>query len=97
MNCYLSTADGGELELWNLSPTDAMYDAARYQTGPTYALRSELLPAPDQVIRPEPGDFVLFNAAKIHRVRPVTGNGARVTVSGFAGYFSDEEPLQLFS
>jgi hypothetical protein len=55
------------------------------------------LPQPDLVIRPEPGDFVIFNAAKIHRVRPVLGDGARVTVSAFAGFFSLNEPLELFS
>lgn len=97
LNCYLSMAAGGELELWNIQPSDELYDAARYEFGPTYALRSELLPPADFVIRPEAGDFILFNAAKIHRVRPVLGDRARVTVSAFAGFFSINEPLHIFS
>jgi len=97
LNSYLSTADGGELELWNLLPSDELYEAARYKTGTKYALQSHLLPDPDLVVRPERGDFIIFNAAKVHRVRPVLGNGARVTVSGFAGFFSLTEPFHLFS
>jgi hypothetical protein len=97
LNTYLSMAAGGELELWNLLLSDELYDEARYEFGPTYAVRAEYLPQPDLVIRPEPGDFVIFNAAKIHRVRPVLGDGARVTVSAFAGFFSLNEPLELFS
>lgn len=97
LNTYLSTAAGGELELWNLLPPDDLYDLARYDSGPTYALRGEYLPPPDLVIRPEPGDFLIFNAAKIHRVRPVLGDGARVTVSAFAGFFSVAEPFEIFS
>jgi hypothetical protein len=97
INTYLSMAAGGELELWNLLPSDELYDEARYEFGPTYAVRGDLLPPPDFVLRPEPGDFVIFNAAKIHRVRPVLGQGARVTVSAFAGFFSTNEPLEIFS
>ena len=97
INSYLSMTGGGELELWNLLPSDELYDDARYQFGPTYAIRGEFLPEPDLVIRPEPGDFIIFNAAKVHRVRPVSGDGARVTVSAFAGFFSMNEPLQIFS
>jgi hypothetical protein len=97
LNTYLSMASGGELELWNLLPSDELYDEARYEFGPTYAIRGDFLPEPDLTIRPEPGDFVTFNAAKIHRVRPVLGDGARVTVSAFAGFFSVNEPLEIFS
>ncbi len=97
INTYLSMAAGGELELWNLLPPDELYDEARYEFGPTYAVRGDLLLPPDLVIRPSPGDFIIFNAAKIHRVRPVLGDGARVTVSAFAGFFSINEPLELFS
>lgn len=97
INTYLSMAAGGELELWNLLPPDELYDAARYEFGPTYAVRGDLLPQPDLIIRPDAGDFCIFNAAKIHRVRPVLGDGARVTVSAFAGFFSINEPLEIFS
>jgi hypothetical protein len=97
INTYLSMAAGGELELWNLEPDDALYDATRYDFGPTYAIRAEFLPEPDLVIRPVAGDFIIFNAAKIHRVRPVLGDGVRVTVSAFAGFFSINEPFHIFS
>lgn len=97
LNCYLSMAAGGELELWNLTVPDDLYDAARYVGSHSYAVRSELLPPPDLIIRPEPGSYILFNAGKLHRVRPVLGDGARVTVSAFAAFFSLDESLELFS
>jgi hypothetical protein len=97
INTYLSMTAGGELLLWNLVPDDDLYEAARYEFGPTYAIRSQLLPAPDLVIRPATSDLVIFNANKIHAVLPVVGDGARVTVSAFAGFFSLHEPLQIFS
>lgn len=97
LNCYLSMAAGGELELWNLTPPDDLYEAARYVGSHSYAVRSELLPPPDLVIRPEPGSFILFNAGKLHRVRPVLGDGARVTVSAFAAFFGLDESLEIFS
>ncbi|MBL9144125.1 MAG: 2OG-Fe(II) oxygenase [Verrucomicrobiaceae bacterium] len=97
LNTYLSVAAGGELELWNLAPPDDLYDAARYPTGTTYAVRGELLPPPDLTIRPTAGSFILFNAGKLHRVRPVLGDGARVTVSAFAGFSGLDQPLELFS
>jgi len=97
LNTYLAVATGGELELWNLAPPDDLYDAARYPTLTPYAVRGELLPPPDLIITPEAGSFILFNAGKLHRVCPVLGGGARVTVSAFAGFFGLDESLELFS
>jgi hypothetical protein len=96
VNCYLSqTVTGGELELWTLRPTRAQYDALR--EGTTYGLCRELLPPPALIIRPLPGDLIVFNASRVHAVRPSSGGGARVTVSGFVAYSGPDEPLRLFS
>ena len=97
MTSYLSTAAGGEVELWNISPDDNLYNAARVEGGSARVLRKKYLPPPDLVIRPEAGDLVIFNAAKLHHICPVIADGASVSVSAFAGFFSANEPLQIFS
>ena len=93
---YLAMAEkGGELELWPFQPSVREYDELR--SPGSYGLRRELLPAPSVVIRPEPGSLVVFNAWKVHAVRPSFGGGVRLTVSAFLGYRSPHVELLLFS
>jgi hypothetical protein len=96
VNCYLSQAAiGGELELWTLRPTREEYNALR--DGASYGLRRDLLPSPEVIIRPNPGDLIVFSASRVHAVRPSTGGGARVTVSGFVAYSGPDDQLRIFS
>jgi hypothetical protein len=93
-NCYLSmTTRGGDLELWSYRPNRDEYE--RMRDG--YGLHRELLAPPDVVIRPQPGELILFDASRVHAVTPSCGEGVRVTISGFLGYEGDDLPLRSFS
>lgn len=94
-NVYLRPSEeGGELELWDRSYTDEEYDARRWKG--SYGLDRDRIPGSDALLRPETGDLILFNANKVHAVRP-TMKGTRVTLSMFIGARGTDEPLVYWS
>jgi 2OG-Fe(II) oxygenase superfamily len=94
-NIHLRTADaGGEVELWSMRPDQDEYEQLRLAG--TYGLDRSKLSSPDVVITPKQGGLILFNANRIHAVRPCEG-GPRVTVSCFIGYRGDTQPLTYWS
>jgi hypothetical protein len=94
-NAHLRTAaSGGELEFWKLCPSTEEYD--RLRKPGTYGLESAKLPPPAAVVRPQAGDFILFNSHRVHRVRECHGQ-PRVTVSCFIGYRGPYQPLCYWS
>lgn len=48
------------------------------------------------MIHPADGDLFVFDAARLHGVRGLSG-GQRVTVACFVGIRGGEEPLALFA
>jgi hypothetical protein len=94
-NIYLCpSAEGGELELWSWRLSDAEYEAL--QMPGSYGLDRARLPEPEAVLRPGAGDAILFDATRLHAVRPARG-GPRVTVSCFIGYRGRDQPLTYWS
>ena len=94
-NMYLKCPSiGGELEVWNLCPTDDEYD--QYCGPGSYGIDRSTLPAPAVVVKPEPGDLILFNSECIHAVRLISGE-PRVSVSSFIGYRGIGAPLTMWS
>lgn len=96
-NVYLSkTEKGGQLRLWDHQPERAEYDAKRYEPD-HYALRPDTVGAPSVEIDVPLGCLLLANAFRVHEVTASSGQGVRLSVSGFVGYTDDETQLQLFS
>lgn len=94
-NVYLRpSAEGGELELWGTRPNDAEF-TGMCMPGSYGADRSKMVD-PDVVLRPKAGDAIIFDATRLHAVRPAVG-GPRVTVSCFIGYRGPEKPLTFWS
>jgi len=96
VNVHLRRADaGGELVLWDFGFTNKSdHDAA--QVDGKYAINESLIPVPKLVVVPEKGDLILFNARRVHAVRPILA-GTRVAASTFIGYRGPASPLTLFS
>ena len=94
-NIYLEIPeDGGELEIWGIEPDEQQYERLRGTRA--YGIERDLLPPPDFVIKPEPGDLILLNPRLIHAVRP-SATSTRVTLGVFIGYFGDNQPLAYWS
>lgn len=94
-NIYLEIPeDGGELEIWKIEPDEAEYNRLRGERA--YGIERHLLPPPDFVIKPEPGDLIVLNPRLIHAVRP-SATSTRVTLGVFIGYFGDDQPLAYWS
>lgn len=94
-NIYLQIPeDGGELEIWGIHPDEIEYDRLRGERA--YGIERHLLPPPDLVIKPEPGDLIFLNPRLIHAVRP-SATATRVTLGVFIGYFGDDQPLAYWS
>lgn len=95
-NCYLSMPEvGGNLELWDKTLDTKTYDAMR---GDSYGIARKQLPPPMLSIRPNPGDFVAFNARYLHAVSAGSNpNELRTSVSGFLAYQGENLPLRLWS
>lgn len=93
-NVYISLPEvGGELVMWKNEITDAEFLARR---GDKYGMFHEDLGEPDLVVKPQLGDFILFNARKMHGV--AAGSGCdRLTFSCFVGYRGDDKPLTVWS
>ena len=54
------------------------------------------LPAPYVTHKPEQGELLLFNARKLHAVKPVYGS-PRLSISCFIGYYGSDKPLTYWS
>lgn len=81
---YLKVAEvGGQVELWNERYGCGEYDDRRLRN--TYGLDREFIPEPELVITPRAGEMIIFNASKVHAVRPVS-SGVRATISSFIGF-----------
>lgn len=95
-NIYLqmpAIGKGGNLELWDFSLTDNKFNEMR---GSNYGISRDKLPPPTQIISPEVGDLVLFNARRLHAVRECD-TSERLSVSCFIGYRSRNKPLTYWS
>jgi len=80
-NVYLHMPPwGGELEIWRQKPTQTQYEELRLAG--SYGLDRARLGEAAIVIRPRPGDLIIFDAQNVHAVR-ASHSGARVTVSMF--------------
>ncbi|GET39930.1 2OG-Fe(II) oxygenase [Microseira wollei] len=97
-NIYLRPADiGGELEIWDEKPSSGQQKAIRDQKYKYEGIvdRRNLPPAA-AVIKPSAGDLILFDAGRIHAVRPSKG-GPRLSMSMFIGYRGQDKPLTYWS
>lgn len=98
VNVYLEVPPedgGGELELWDEVVEDEAEYAARQR--PDYGLSRADLDEPDWTVRPGAGDLLVFDAARVHGVRPLS-KGRRVTLACFLGVReTTDEPLAVFA
>ena len=93
-NVYLQMPEtGGALLMWNSEILPAEFDRLR---GSEYGLPVELLGPPDVVVRPDPGDLLIFNSRKMHAVSSGTGK-SRLAVSCFVGYRGRQQALTYWS
>ena len=93
-NIYIDVPEeGGELVVWKNELTDAAFLERR---GEKYGMDLDELGSPDIVIKPERGDFIIFNARKMHAVAAGKGSD-RLTLSCFVGYRGDDRPLTFWS
>ena len=96
INVYLETPEnecGGEIEFWHKIADEGQYES---QKRSDYGLDRDQLGDPMCVVRPRQGDLIMFDAARIHGVRRVTG-GSRVTAACFLGVKSARDPLVVFA
>lgn len=94
-NTYLKVPEeGGELTLWDVWPTKDEYEDMRVPG--SYGLQRGMLPEAIASIKPEVGEMIIFDPARVHAVEKIIA-GSRVTWSCFAGYMGDAEPLMLWS
>jgi hypothetical protein len=95
-NVYLdatATADGGYLELWDLTLDSEQFEITRVSD---FSLPREAIGPPALSLSPEPGDLILFDAERIHAVSTVL-NGTRLTASTFAGFSQLDGPSIFFA
>jgi hypothetical protein len=93
-NVYLDPADGGELEIWRLQPSQEQYDVLKKAN--SYGLDRKNLPLPDLAIRPSLGEAVIFDSRNVHAVSRVM-QGARVTLSTFFAFRGTHKPITRWS
>ncbi len=94
-NIYLQPSqEGGELELWEKKFSAKDYEKFRLPN--SYGLDYAKLPPSRALIKPDAGDLILFDATKVHAVRPAQGSH-RVTLSAFIGYSGRYQPLSFWS
>lgn len=95
INVYVNVPDvGGELELWDIAPSEGDYQDLMGER--TYGIERDELPAPTEVVKPDPGDFILLNPRLVHAVRP-SQDSSRVTLGHFVGYMGEDRPLVYWS
>lgn len=95
-NVYLAVPppeQGGHVDFWGRYDDERSYAADRRAD---YGLDSDRLGTPLWSCRPEQGDLLMFDAARVHGVRRV-GQGERVTAACFVGVRAPAEPLVLFA
>jgi len=93
-NIYVDVPEvGGELVMWKNEITDASFLERR---GEKYGMDLDDLGPPDIVVKPERGDFIIFNARKMHAVAAGSGSD-RLTLSCFVGYRGEDRPLTFWS
>jgi hypothetical protein len=94
VNLYLSSGEGGELELWDRDVSDAEWRESHLPG--SYGYSRDVLGPPDHVLSPQAGSLVIVDTEKVHAIRPVT-RGSRLTMSGFIAYLGDDQPLVCWS
>ncbi|MEO1432230.1 MAG: 2OG-Fe(II) oxygenase [Cyanobacteria bacterium J06632_19] len=97
-NIYLRTPKfGGELEIWNVKPSTIrqpeIHDKEYKYEG---IIDRKILPPATAVIKPQIGELILFDSARVHAVKASHG-GPRVSMSMFIGYRNPDEPLTYWS
>jgi len=85
--------EGGELQIWSNEIDPYKFDSLR---GESYGIDPAILGEPDLVLRPSPGDIIIFNSRKMHAVAPGRYN-SRVSLSCFIGYRGEHSPLTYWS
>lgn len=92
---YASDFQGGEVELWpDTVNNKQIYEA--FTSTKSYALDRRRIGEPAMTIKPTEGDAVIFDARRLHGVRPVQEGSARYTASGFINVKSYDDPLGLY-
>ncbi len=64
--------------------------------GDSYGIDPALLGPPTLEVRPEPGDFIMFNSRCMHSVTPGVAD-PRLSLSFFVGYRGNASPLTFWS
>ncbi|MBI3523205.1 MAG: 2OG-Fe(II) oxygenase [Betaproteobacteria bacterium] len=93
-NVYLAMPpEGGDLHIWSKEIDPHEFDLLR---GESYGIDPVLLGPPDLILKPSPGDIIIFNSRKMHAVTP--GRAIpRVSLSCFIGYRGMHTPLAYWS
>jgi hypothetical protein len=87
---------GGGLQLYDLDWDDTPEDVLALAMGPERD--AALARFEDRVVEPGAGDVVLFTGGRIwHRVEPVRGSTARVTVGGFVAESTEADEVIYWS
>lgn len=90
-NIYLKTPEvGGELELWDVRLTDDEFANCRNHTH-DFIDRNKL-PGNSFILKPEPGELILFQSPKVHTVHACKSD-IRLAMSCFVGYYGEKEAL----
>lgn len=90
-NIFLaSTTEGGELEIFDLSPQDTGY--LNLDDGPK-TVAEDKLPRASIKVSPKTGDLILFDCTKVHIVRRNKSRSARVTLACFLAKRRNDETL----
>ncbi len=94
-NLYLKMpSSGGEVDFWNLEPTDEHYEKLKGQRH--YGISRYDLPPPDTTYKPSAGELLILNSRKIHAVK-YSKLEKRITLSCFIAFSGNNEPLRYWS
>ena len=93
-NVYLNMpAQGGALQMWDRDISPEQFDEMR---GDSYGIDPAQLGTPTLEVRPEAGDFIMFNSRRMHSVTPGLAE-PRLSLSFFVGYRGTASPLTFWS
>jgi hypothetical protein len=84
---------GGELLMWHKNMSTTEFNQKRQGN---YGIRIENLAEPDLVIKPSPGDLLIFDSRKLHAVASPQDE-SRLAFSCFVGYRGTDKPLTFWS
>lgn len=91
LNLYVQNFQtGGDLELWDYSPTDE--EANTLYTGTHDFYDREKLPPVAATLTPQAGELILFQSSKVHAVKAGYG-GKRIAFSCFSAFRGINKPL----